>query len=151
MAAAAQASVCGCPAPVCGHDGGALTVPLAGKSALYRLQAIACRPSPGGLLVDFIGPAQTLKSALGPYSRSDHHQPRIDRAEAVAALPERLDVLRGMFHGLACSTGLSGTLPHGVETGAKSVPKVTAMRHAQSVSQRWTNKYLTKKTQINQR
>jgi type I restriction enzyme R subunit len=66
---------------------------------------------PAGLIVDYIGIAQNLKSALGQYSQSDQEQAGIDEAEAVAALLERLDVLRAMFHGFDYSTGLTGT-PH---------------------------------------
>ena len=66
---------------------------------------------PAGLIVDYIGIAQNLKSALGQYSQSDQEQAGIDEAEAVAALLEQLDVVRAMFHGFDYSTGLTGT-PH---------------------------------------
>jgi type I restriction enzyme R subunit len=66
---------------------------------------------PADLIVDYIGIAQNLKSALGRYSKSDQEQAGIDEAEAVAALLERLDVVRAMFHGLNYSRGLAGT-PH---------------------------------------
>jgi type I restriction enzyme R subunit len=66
---------------------------------------------PAGLIVDYIGIAQNLKSALGQYSQSDQEQAGIDEAEAVAALLERLDVVRAMFHGFDYSTGLTGA-PH---------------------------------------
>jgi type I restriction enzyme R subunit len=66
---------------------------------------------PAGLIVDYIGIAQNLKTALGQYSKSDQEQAGIDEAEAVAALLERLDVVRAMFHGFDYSTGLTGT-PH---------------------------------------
>jgi type I restriction enzyme R subunit len=80
------------------------------------MQAIArvnrvFRDKPAGLIVDYIGIAQNLKSALGQYSASDQEQAGIDEAEAVAALLERLDVVRAMFHGLDYSRGLTGT-PH---------------------------------------
>ena len=80
------------------------------------MQAIArvnrvFRDKPAGLIVDYIGVAQNLKSALGQYSKSDKDQVGIDEAEAVAALLERLDVVRAMFHGFDYSTGLEGS-PH---------------------------------------
>ena len=80
------------------------------------MQAIArvnrvFRDKPAGLIVDYIGIAQNLKSALGQYSKSDQEQAGIDEAEAVAALLERLDVVRAMFHGCDYSKGLTGT-PH---------------------------------------
>ena len=80
------------------------------------MQAIArvnrvFRDKPAGLIVDYIGIAQNLKSALGQYSRSDQEQAGIDEAESVAALLERLDVVRAMFHGMDYRHGLTGT-PH---------------------------------------
>jgi type I restriction enzyme, R subunit len=80
------------------------------------MQAIArvnrvFRDKPAGLIVDYIGIAQNLKSALGQYSSSDQEQAGIDEAEAVAALLERLDIVRGMFHGFDYKNGVIGT-PH---------------------------------------
>lgn len=80
------------------------------------MQAIArvnrvFRDKPAGLIVDYIGIAQNLKSALGQYSAADQKQAGVDEAEAVAALLERLDVVRAMFHGFDYSRGLTGT-PH---------------------------------------
>lgn len=66
---------------------------------------------PAGLIVDYIGIAQNLKSALGQYSSADQEQAGIDEAQAVTALLERLDVVRAMFHGFDYSKGLTGT-PH---------------------------------------
>jgi len=80
------------------------------------MQAIArvnrvFRDKPAGLIVDYIGVAQNLKSALGQYSAADQRQAGIDEAEAVAMLLERLDVVRAMFHGFDYVAGLTGT-PH---------------------------------------
>lgn len=66
------------------------------------MQAIArvnrvFRDKPSGLVVDYIGIAQRLKDALSVYSPSDQGQVGIDEQEAVRALAERLDVVRGMF------------------------------------------------------
>jgi type I restriction enzyme R subunit len=80
------------------------------------MQAIArvnrvFRDKPAGLIVDYIGIAQNLKSALGQYSAADQRQAGIDEAEAVAALLERLDIVRAMFHGFDYRLGITGT-PH---------------------------------------
>ena len=55
------------------------------------MQAIArvnrvFRDKPAGLIVDYIGIAQNLKSALGQYSRDDRRHAGIDEAEAVAVM-----------------------------------------------------------------
>lgn len=78
------------------------------------MQAIArvnrvFRDKPAGLVVDYIGIAQNLKTALGQYSAADQRQAGIDEAEAIAVLLERLDIVRAMFHGLDYELGLTGT------------------------------------------
>lgn len=80
------------------------------------MQAIArvnrvFKDKPAGLVVDYIGIAQSLKSALGQYSGGDRQQTGIDEAEAVAALLEKLHIVRSMFHGHDYQLGLTGT-PH---------------------------------------
>jgi type I restriction enzyme, R subunit len=52
---------------------------------------------PAGLVVDYIGVAQNLKSALGQYSGDDREQTGIDETKAVEVLLERYEVVRAMF------------------------------------------------------
>jgi len=78
------------------------------------MQAIArvnrvFRDKPAGLVVDYIGIAQSLKTALGQYSASDRRQSGIDEAEAVAEMLKRYEIVRDMFHGFNYSAGLTGT------------------------------------------
>jgi type I restriction enzyme R subunit len=66
------------------------------------MQAIArvnrvFRDKPGGLIVDYIGIAQNLQSALGQYSSGDREQTGIDESEAVAVLMERYEIVKAMF------------------------------------------------------
>jgi type I restriction enzyme R subunit len=66
------------------------------------MQAIArvnrvFRDKPAGLVVDYIGIAQNLKSALGQYSRGDREQTGIDEAEAVRVLLEKYEIVRAIF------------------------------------------------------
>jgi type I restriction enzyme R subunit len=66
------------------------------------MQAIArvnrvFRDKPAGLVVDYIGVAQNLKSALGQYSPGDREQTGIDEAEAVAVLLEKYEIIRAIF------------------------------------------------------
>ncbi len=80
------------------------------------MQAIArvnrvFRDKPAGLVVDYIGIAQNLKSALGQYSGSDQRQAGIDEAEAVAVLLEKYEIVKAMYHGFDYERGLIGT-PH---------------------------------------
>ena len=55
------------------------------------------RDKPAGLIVDYIGIAQNLKSALGQYSRDDRRHAGIDEAEAVAVMLEKYEIVRAMF------------------------------------------------------
>jgi len=78
------------------------------------MQAIArvnrvFRDKPAGLIVDYIGIAQNLKSALAQYSKPDQDKTGIDEAQAVAALLEKYEIVRDMFHGFAYRAALNGT------------------------------------------
>ncbi len=69
------------------------------------MQAIArvnrvFRDKPAGLVVDYIGVAQNLKTALGQYSQHDQEQVGIDEEEAIAVLMEKYEIVRDLFHGL---------------------------------------------------
>jgi type I restriction enzyme R subunit len=77
------------------------------------MQAIArvnrvFRDKPAGLIVDYIGIAQNLKSALSQYSRDDQKHAGIDEAEAVAVMLEKYEIVRDMFHGFDYRSGLAG-------------------------------------------
>ena len=78
------------------------------------MQAIArvnrvFRDKPAGLVVDYIGVAQNLKSALSQYSRDDQKHAGIDEAEAVAVMLEKFEIVSDMFHGFDYRAGLAGS------------------------------------------
>ena len=78
------------------------------------MQAIArvnrvFRDKPAGLVVDYIGIAQNLKSVLGQYSRDDQRHAGIDEAEAIAMLREKYEIVSAMFHGFDYRRGLTGS------------------------------------------
>ena len=78
------------------------------------MQAIArvnrvFRDKPAGLIVDYIGIAQNLKSALSQYSRDDQQHTGIDEAEAVAVMREKYEIVRDMFYGFDYRAGLTGS------------------------------------------
>ncbi len=78
------------------------------------MQAIArvnrvFRDKPAGLIVDYIGIAQNLKSALGQYSRNDREHAGIDEREAVAVMLEKYEIVSGMFHGFDYRVGIAGS------------------------------------------
>lgn len=78
------------------------------------MQAIArvnrvFRDKPGGLIVDYIGIAQNLKSALQQYSKSDRKETGIDEARAIAMMMEKYEVVRDMYYGFDYISAMSGT------------------------------------------
>ena len=55
---------------------------------------------PGGLVVDYLGLAHELKQALAVYTESGGTgETAVDQEQAVAALREKYEVCRGLFHG----------------------------------------------------
>ena len=77
------------------------------------MQAIArvnrvFKDKPGGLVVDYIGVAQNLRSALSDYTASDRDQTGIDQSAAVAAMTERYEAIRDLFHGFDYRPGIDG-------------------------------------------
>ncbi len=78
------------------------------------MQAIArvnrvFRDKPAGLIVDYIGIAQSLKSALQQYSKNDQESTGVDEAEAVKVMMEKYEVVRDMYHDFEYATALNGT------------------------------------------
>lgn len=69
------------------------------------MQAIArvnrvFRDKPGGLVVDYLGLADQLKSALAAYTQGGGRgKQTLDQAEAVAAMLEKYEVVQNLFHG----------------------------------------------------
>ncbi len=78
------------------------------------MQAIArvnrvFRDKPGGLVVDYLGLAHELKAALSTYTESGGTgKTAIDQQEAVAAMLEKHDICRGLFHGFDWSKWVTG-------------------------------------------
>ena len=78
------------------------------------MQAIArvnrvFRDKPAGLIVDYIGIAQNLKSALQQYSKNDQENTGVDESQAIAVLMEKYEVVRDMYHGFDYVSAMSGT------------------------------------------
>ena len=78
------------------------------------MQAIArvnrvFRDKPAGLIVDYIGIAQNLKSALQQYSKNDQENTGVDEAEAVAVMMEKYEVVRDMYHDFDYASAMCGT------------------------------------------
>ena len=104
------------------------------------MQAIArvnrvFRDKPAGLIVDYIGIAQNLKSALGRYSRDDRRHAGIDEAEAVAVLREKYEIVRAMFHGFDFRKGLAGSPQERLATLAAAIEWVLDLQQRESAGE----------------
>ncbi len=76
--------------------------PMRGHNLMQAIARVnrVFKDKQGGLVVDYIGIANELKSALKDYTASNGRgKPTVDAAEAWAVLEEKLDILRGMLHG----------------------------------------------------
>lgn len=100
------------------------------------MQAIArvnrvFRDKQGGLVVDYIGVAQNLKSALQVYSAGDRDKTGIDESQAVSVLLEKYEVVRDMFHGFDYLSALRGTAQQ------RMVMMANAIEWILDAQQRW--------------
>ncbi len=76
--------------------------PMKGHNLMQAIARVnrVFKDKQGGLIVDYIGIANELKSALKEYTASHGRgKPTVDAAEAYAVLEEKLDILRGLLHG----------------------------------------------------
>ncbi|MFM0874779.1 DUF3387 domain-containing protein, partial [Klebsiella pneumoniae] len=60
-------------------------------------------------IVDYIGVAQNLKSALQQYSKRDQENTGVDEGQAIAVMMEKYEVVRDMYHGYDYRSALAGT------------------------------------------
>ncbi len=84
--------------------------PMKGHNLMQAIARVnrVFKDKQGGLVVDYIGIANELKSALKDYTASKGRgRPTVDAAEAYAVLDEKLDILRGLLHGFDYSDFLT--------------------------------------------
>jgi len=80
-----------------------LDKPMQGAALMQAIARVnrVFRDKPGGLVVDYLGLANSLKEALGIYTQSGGEgEPTRDLEQALEFMLEKLDVVRGMLHGL---------------------------------------------------
>ena len=86
--------------------------PMKGHNLMQAIARVnrVFKDKQGGLVVDYIGIANELKSALKEYTASKGRgRPTVDAHEAYSVLAEKLDALRGMLpHGFDYSGFLTG-------------------------------------------
>lgn len=85
--------------------------PMKGHNLMQAIARVnrVFKDKQGGLVVDYIGIANELKSALKEYTASKGRgRPTVDAHEAYSLLAEKMDILRGMLHGFDYSDYLKG-------------------------------------------
>lgn len=98
------------------------------------MQAIArvnrvFRDKPAGLIVDYIGIAQNLKSALQQYSKNDQENTGVDEAQAIAVMMEKYEVVRDMYHGFDYASALGGTPQQRLVMMAGAIEWILDLQH----------------------
>lgn len=76
--------------------------PMSGHNLMQAIARVnrVFRDKPGGLVVDYLGIADSLKKALAVYADSGGRgKAAIDQAEAVAVMKEKYEVVCGILHG----------------------------------------------------
>jgi len=85
--------------------------PMKGHNLMQAIARVnrVFKDKQGGLVVDYIGIANELKSALKEYTASKGRgRPTVDAHEAYSVLAEKIGALRGMLHGHDYSGYLAG-------------------------------------------
>jgi len=76
--------------------------PMSGHTLMQAIARVnrVFRDKPGGLVVDYLGIAESLKQALAVYAESGGKgKAALDQAEAVALMKEKFEVVQGILHG----------------------------------------------------
>jgi type I restriction enzyme R subunit len=84
--------------------------PMKGHNLMQAIARVnrVFKDKQGGLVVDYIGIANELRSALKEYTNSKGRgRPTVDAAEAYAVLEEKLGILRGILYGFDYSAFLT--------------------------------------------
>ena len=73
--------------------------PMKGHSLMQAIARVnrVFKDKPAGLVVDYIGIAQNLKSALGRYSNADRDAVEVNEKKAVAVLLEKFEMVQDIF------------------------------------------------------
>jgi len=89
-----------------------LDKPMKGHGLMQAIARVnrVFKDKAGGLVVDYLGIADSLKSALALYTQAGGKgKTAIDQDEAVAVMMEKYEICRDMFHGFDYSNWVKGT------------------------------------------
>nr|WP_236861490.1 type I restriction endonuclease subunit R [Candidatus Magnetominusculus xianensis] len=109
------------------------------------MQAIArvnrvYKDKPGGLIVDYLGIAPSLKEALAYYTQEGKETPTVKQEEAVNIMLEKYELVRAMYHGFDYSGFFTDKTKDKAEIAGKAMDHILESengkkRYLQSVSE----------------
>ena len=84
--------------------------PMGGHNLMQAIARVnrVFKDKQGGLVVDYIGIADSLKKALSQYTDSDKGTVGIDTQEAIAVMKEKYEIIKDMLHGFDYSKFFTG-------------------------------------------
>jgi len=83
------------------------------------------RDKPGGLIVDYLGLAESLKYALANYTESGGRgEATVDMEIAATVLMEKYEIVRDMFHGFDYMSIISGALTQKIGGTAQAMEHI---------------------------
>ncbi|GAA3650064.1 type I restriction endonuclease subunit R [Asaccharospora irregularis] len=85
--------------------------PMKGHNLMQAIARVnrVFKDKSGGVVVDYIGILESLKSALNQYTSTDRNNTGIDSSQAVAVMMEKLELLREVMHRYDYSDFMSGS------------------------------------------
>lgn len=85
--------------------------PMSGHNLMQAIARVnrVFKDKPGGLVVDYIGIADNLRSALSQYTSSDRKTAGIDPQIAIDLMLEKYEQIRGLLHGFNYSNYIEGS------------------------------------------
>ena len=85
--------------------------PMRGHNLMQAIARVnrVFKDKPGGLVVDYLGIADKLKSALQDYTAGNKLQTGIPQEQAISLMGEKYEIVAAMFHGFDYSLFFTGT------------------------------------------
>jgi len=85
--------------------------PMKGHNLMQAIARVnrVFKDKEAGLVVDYIGIAESLKRALKEYTDSDKKEVGIDTAEAIAVMLEKYEIVKQMMHGYDYTEKIKGS------------------------------------------
>jgi type I restriction enzyme R subunit len=107
-----------------------LDKPMRGHNLMQAIARVnrVFRDKPGGLVVDYIGLADSLKRALADYTETDRHTAGIDTAKAIAVMMEKYQIIQEMFHGRAYINFFAGSPKERLQALAAATEHILAVQ-----------------------